>query len=207
LLLDLEIRSRTHGQKSLDDLMNALYHKFYEAPAATVYGPGRGYEETDLLEAASALTGSDFSPFFENYVRRTRPLPYAQTLALAGLELKTSAGGSAYPSLGVSFQQEDRGVRITSVRPGSAAERAGLSCDDLIINVDELPVAATPLSERLKMYPPGAEVPFTIERHLKTERINVTLDSPEKDQYSIEEMPRVSPEQMTIRNGWLGSEK
>ena len=40
MLLDLEIQSRTQGAKSLLDALSLLYHKFYEAPQATYYGPG-----------------------------------------------------------------------------------------------------------------------------------------------------------------------
>jgi len=203
MLLDLEIRSRTHGQKSLDDVMRLLYHNFYQAPAATNYGPGRGYEEKDILDAVNTVTGSNFAEFFEKYVHGTAPLPYTQTLALAGMELKVSAVPGAGPSIGVSTQAEDIGLRITSVRPGSAADRAGLSADDLLINVDELSLAITSLRDRLKMYPPGAEVPFTIERHAQRERITVKLDPPPRDQYSIEELSGSTPEQKAVRDGWL----
>jgi predicted metalloprotease with PDZ domain len=204
-LLDLEIRSRTHGQKSLDDVMRFLYHNFYEAPAATYYAPGRGYEEKDLLEAANAVSGSDFAPFFDKYVGGTQPLAYAETLALAGMELKIATRPDAAPWVGVTTQQEDRGLRITDIRPGSAAERAGLSRDDLIISVDELSVATEPLKDRLKMYPPDTEVPFTVERHMKIERINVTLSAPAADQYSVQELAGATSEQKNIREGWLES--
>ena len=207
MLLDLEIRSRTHGQKSLDDVMRLLYHNFYQAAAVTNYGPGRGYEEKDLLDAVNAVTGGDFTEFFEKYVHGTEPLPEAQTLALAGLELKVSAAPGANPSIGVSTQAEDLGLRITSVRPGSAADLAGLSADDLLINVDELSLAMTSLGDRLKIYPPGAEVPFTIERHTQRERINVKLDPPPRDQYSIEEMSGSTPDQLMVRKSWLENTK
>ncbi|MGD0695872.1 MAG: PDZ domain-containing protein [Terriglobia bacterium] len=207
MLLDLEIRSRTHGQKSLDDVMRSLYHSFYEAPAATDYGPGRGYQESDLLEALNAISGSDFASFFERYVRGTEPLPYAQTLASAGLELKVSAAPDATPTIGISTQLEDRGLRVTSVWPGSAADRAGLSRDDLLLSVDELSLATEPLKDRLKMYPPGAEVPFAVERHLKQERITITLDPPFKDQYSIEEIATATGEGKRLRDDWLATQK
>jgi predicted metalloprotease with PDZ domain len=203
MLLDLEIRSRTHGQKSLDDVMRFLYHNFYQAPAATNYGPGRGYEEKDLLDAANTVTGGDFTEFFEKFVHGIAPLPYTETLALAGLELKVSTAPGAGPSIGVSTQAEDIGLRITSVRPGSAADRGGLSADDLLVSVDELSLALTSLRDRLKIYPPGAEVPFTIERHALRERITVKLDPPPRDHYSIEEMSAATGEQKTIRDGWL----
>jgi predicted metalloprotease with PDZ domain len=203
MMLDLEIRSRTHGQKSLDDLMRSLYQKFYEAPATTKYGPGQGYEEKDLIEAANALTGSDFTEFFKKYVAGTEALPFAQMLALAGLEPQTSLSADAGPWIGISAEQEDRGLRITSVRPGSGADLGGLSTGDLILSVDELSLATSALKDRLKIYPPGAEVPFTVERHNRQLRITVKLAAPVKDQYSIEELPGASAGQKAIGDLWL----
>jgi predicted metalloprotease with PDZ domain len=204
MLLDLEIRSRTGGQKSLDDVMRYLYAKFYEAPAASYYGPGRGYDEKDIVESLNTVSGSDFGPFFEDYVRGTAPLPYDKTLALAGLSLRAEAADGAPPSLGVLISAEDRGVRIQSVLPGGAADRAGLSRDDLLIAVDDLSLATASLSDRLQIYPPGSSVPFTVERHGIRERISVTLDPPRKEVYSIVESPSATPDQVKIREGWLG---
>ena len=208
MLLDLEIRSRTGGQRSLDDVLRQMYHEFYETPATGYYGPGRGYEEKDILEAVNAVAGGvggrGFGPFFERYVRGTEPLPYAETLARAGLKLRIAAEPGAPPSLGATVQPFDRGVRITSVVPGGAADRAGLSRDDLLIAVDELSLATEELKNRLRIYPPGAEVPFTVERHGRRTRITVKLDPPVADQYSMEELPGATPEQLSVRNGWLG---
>ena len=204
MLLDLEIRSRTRGQKSLDDVLRLMYHEFYDAPATSYYGPGRGYEEKDILEAVNAVAASDFGPFFERYVRGTEPLPYAQALALAGLKLRVATEAGAPPSLGITIQPTDRGVRITSVRPGGAADRAGLARDDLLVAVDELSLATEELRNRLKIYPPGADVPFTVERHGRRTRITVKLDPPVADQYSIEESPGATADQVNVRNGWLG---
>ena len=204
MLLDLEIRSRTRGQKSLDDVLRLMYHEFYDAPAASYYGPGRGYEEKDILDAVNRVAASDFGAFFERYVRGTEPLPYAQTLALAGLKLRVATEAGAPPSLGITIQPTDRGVRITSVRPGGAADRAGLARDDLLVAVDELSLATEELRNRLKIYPPGADVPFTVERHGRRTRIAVKLDPPAADQYSIEELPGATADQVNVRNGWLG---
>jgi len=207
MLLDVEIRARTGGQKSLDDVLVAMYQKFYGAPAASYYGPGRGYEEKDILEAVNAVAGSDFTPFFDRYVRSTEPLPYAQTLGLAGLELRISTSAGAAPSLGVLTQRVDRGLKIAAVRPGGAADRGGLSRDDILLAVDDLSLAAAELKERLSIYPPGAEVPFTVERHGQEERISVTLDPPIADQYSIEVRPEANAQQVSIRNRWVGNER
>jgi predicted metalloprotease with PDZ domain len=206
MLLDLEIRARTGGQKSLDDVLLAMYRKFY-APAADYYGPGQGYKSEDILQAVNAVAGSDFTTFFERYVRGTEPLPYAPTLASAGLQLRVSTSADSAPSLGVLTQRLDRGLQIVAVWPGRAADRGGLSRDDILLAVDELSLATAELKDRLKIYPPGAEVPFSVERHGRQERISVILDPPIPYQYSIEALPAATAQQLHVRNGWLGPEQ
>ena len=205
LLLDVEIRGRTQGRRSLDDVLVAMYRKFYQAPATTYYGPGRGYAEAEILEAVNAVAESDFTPFFDRYVRGTQSLPYAQTLAEVGLELRVGVAADSAPSLGVLTQRVDRGLKIAAVRPHSAAERAGLSRDDILLAVDNLSLATAELKDRLRIYPSGAKVPFSIERHGREEQVYVTLDPPIPDHYSIKPQPNGSPQQISIRDGWLGS--
>jgi len=202
LLLDLEIRSRTRGQKSLDDVLRWMYANFYEAPPASSYGRGRGYEEKDILDAVNAVSGSDFTAFFERSVQGTEPLPYAEALA-AGLQLQVDVAPGSPPSLGVLIEKQDRGVRITSVRPEGAADRASLSRGDLLLAVDELPLEKVSLQDRLRAYPPGSEVPFTVERHGRQQRMTVKLDPPIPTVYTIGEMAAPTPQQISLREGWL----
>jgi predicted metalloprotease with PDZ domain len=204
MLLDLEIRSRTQGHKSLLDVMRSMYHDFYDAPATSYYGPGRGYVESDVVGALNSVTGSDFAPFFERYVGGTEALPYQEILAMAGLKLRVETPSGAAPDLGLAVQPENRGARITSVTPGGAADRAGLSRDDLLVDVDDQSLATEDLTARLRAYPVGARVPFTVERHGRRQTITVTLDPPLRSQYSIVPLPSVAPEQIAIREAWLG---
>jgi predicted metalloprotease with PDZ domain len=204
LLLDLQIRAKTHGQKSLRDVLVDMYRKFYESPAATYYGPGHGYEEADILAAVDAVAGSDFTSFFDRYVRGTAPLPYAETLKLAGLELRTSVAPGTPPDLGVLVQPDNLGVRIFAVRPGGAADRAGLSRDDLLVAVDDQSLATEELGDRLNIYPPGAKVLLTVQRHGQREIVTVTLDPPAPNEYAILELAGASQEQIAVRNAWLG---
>lgn len=204
MLLDLEIRERTDGKKSLDDLMRSMYNRFYNAPAATYYLSGRGYRERDILDALNAVSGTDFSVFFKQYVQGTAELPYERVLAAAGMSLKVSTGPDAAPSLGILGEPVDNGIRIMAVRPGKAADRAGLSRGDILIAVDQLSLATKSLTERLRMYPPGAVVPFTVQRMGKRIDVDVTLDPPVPRNYVIEENPAATPQEAAIRKEWLG---
>ena len=203
MLLDLEIQSRTQGAKSILDVLSSLYRKFYEAPPATYYGPGRGYEEQDILDGLNEVAGSDFTAFFANYVRGTAPLPYASVLAEAGLALQVRVPEGVPPTIGAAVLPDSRGVRVFSVRPGGAADRAGLGRDDLLIAVDNQSLATEELDKRLSAYPPGASVPFTVERHGQREIIYLTLAPPMANLYSIQKLPGATPQQTAIRDRWL----
>jgi predicted metalloprotease with PDZ domain len=205
MLLDLEVRSRTQGQKSLLDAIRWMYRQFYQAPASSYYGPGRGFEEKDVVSALDSVTGANFAPFFHLYVEATEPLPYEATLKLAGLQLRTEAAADAPPDLGAVVQPESRGVRIVSLVPGGAADRAGLSRDDLLTDVDNQSLATEDLGFRLKAYPAGATVPITVERHGRRESIAVTLDPPPRNMCSIVISPSATPEQVALRDAWLSA--
>jgi predicted metalloprotease with PDZ domain len=203
MLLDLEIRSATHGEKSLDDVMRLMYRKFYESPATSYYLHGRGYTERDILEAVNQVSGADFTPFFQQYVAGTVPLPYNKILAKAGLALHIATSPNAPPSLGALVEPVDTGVRIVAVRSGGAADRAGLSRDDVLISVDDQSLATASVGERLSIYPAGAKVLFEVERHEERHFIYVQLDPPQPDEYSITDLPGATEEQVKIRQGWL----
>jgi len=207
MLLDLEIQSRTRGSKSLLDVLSLLYHRFYEAPQATYYGPGRGYEEKDVLEAVNEVAGSDFTAFFNTYVRGTAPLLYNNDLAAAGLALRINVPANSPPSIGITPLPDDRGVRIFAVQQGGAADRAGLGRDDLLIAVDDQSLATEDLDKRLRAYPPGASVPFTVERQGREEILNLTLDPPVASSYTIQELSGATSQQIAIRNNWLGGKR
>jgi predicted metalloprotease with PDZ domain len=203
MLLDLEIQSRTQGAKSLMDVLSSLYRKFYQAPSTTYYLPGRGYEARDILEAVNEVAGSDFTDFFESYVRGTAPLPYARALAAAGLALRIGVPEGSPPSIGITALPDNRGVRVLAVRPGGAADRAGLGRDDLLIAVDDQRLATEDLNKHLRAYLPGASVPFTVERHGRREIIYLTLDPPVPSSYTIQELSGATPQQTAMRDRWL----
>ncbi len=203
MLLDLEIRAHTDGKKTLLDVLRLMYHKFYESPPATYYGPGRGYHEKDIVAAVNRVAGSDFSDFFARYVAGTAPLPYDTVLSQAGMALKTSVAPGTPASLGASVEPVDTGMKIVSIRPRGAADRAGLSRDDILIALDHRSLAIHSLKRMLGIYPPGARVPFTVQRHLVRHMIWVTLSPPAPNVFRLVNLPQATPQEVAIRRQWL----
>lgn len=94
LVLELEIRARTHDARSLDDALRALKKRSWDAPTASYYLQGRGYTELDVEHAASEAAGADLHDWFARYVGGTEDPPFAEALAGVGLKL-TERGDSA----------------------------------------------------------------------------------------------------------------
>ena len=79
LLLDLEIRQRSDGTKSLDDVLRNLYVNFYKA--------NKNYTPEDFQRVAESMAGGSLDEFFAKFVRGREELDYDRSLAAAGLKL------------------------------------------------------------------------------------------------------------------------
>jgi predicted metalloprotease with PDZ domain len=88
LLIDLEMRKRSGGRASLDDVMRALFERF---PLAA----GKGYTTDDLLAIIEELTEAQFDDIFERYVRDAQPLEFEEVFKAVGLELTFRPGDAA----------------------------------------------------------------------------------------------------------------
>jgi predicted metalloprotease with PDZ domain len=95
-LLDLEVRARTAGEKTLDDVMRLLWARFWHGASTSYYLPGHGYDDDDVLQALNDVSHTDFTDFFQRYVQSTEELPYGWTLGKVGLRLVNDAGTSVY---------------------------------------------------------------------------------------------------------------
>jgi predicted metalloprotease with PDZ domain len=91
-LLDLDIRARTGGRKTLDDVMRLMWERFWNGATATYYLQGHGYADDDLMKAVNDVTGSDYADFFNRYVAGVEELPYDEILTKVGLRLTWSEG-------------------------------------------------------------------------------------------------------------------
>jgi predicted metalloprotease with PDZ domain len=129
--LDLEIRRRTEGARSLDDVMRALWRDHG--------APERGYPE-DLQPIFEAAVGLDLDDTFARTIRGTEDPQLGRELAAVGLELRAShdpaqlADGLSAVWLGAQLVAGSG--RVVGVLDDSPAHAAGLSPLDEIIAVD-----------------------------------------------------------------------
>ena|GEM_PF-10184 len=154
LALDLSLRAKTGGKKSLDDVMQALWQRygrdFYQ-------GAGRGVTPAEVEALFDEISGVKMKPFFQRYIRGTEDLPLAKLLAPFGVKYADQRKGGK-PSLDVGLGGAD--TRLAQVHEGGAAHLAGLSAGDALVALDGLRVSANPsnLETLLGRYPVGAAV-------------------------------------------------
>jgi predicted metalloprotease with PDZ domain len=194
VLLDLLIRQRTGNSKSLDDVLRVMNTEFGK--------PGKPYRDSvDIKFAAEKVSGSSFAEFFARYVSQSEPLPYEQTLALAGLKLRKTE--RKYPSLGFFLQRDGAGNAVVhNLEPGSAAAAGGLETNDAIVewNGNEPPKR---LDRWLRDQHPGDVVRLRIRRAGRESEVQFPLTETAELWYEISEDSRASIEARRVREGWL----
>jgi predicted metalloprotease with PDZ domain len=82
LMLDIQIRIATNGEKTIDQLMSYMYSR---------YGGKKGqFSNNDVMGALRFLTGRDFSVLFNQYVYGTQRLPLDQSFTTTNLTKDTA---------------------------------------------------------------------------------------------------------------------
>lgn len=110
VLLDILIRDATDNRRSLDDVLRWMNDHY--AKAGRYYDDSAGVRaavEAVLAGAPGELPSPGVAEFFARYVAGTHPLPFAEFLARAGLELRTDGAGY---SVTERAQPTDRQRRI-----------------------------------------------------------------------------------------------
>jgi predicted metalloprotease with PDZ domain len=204
LLLDLHIRQATKNAKSLDDVMRLLWQR---------HGDESGVTEEGVEKAASEVSGTDLSAFFQRAIRSTQELDYS-ILSYVGLEAnfreRESAGdkGGTPPKnkegrtrgwLGLSA----RGQTIATVTDGSPAMNGGLYVDDEVVALDGYKIDGNGLLSRCEDKKPGETVTVSVFRREKLLQVPVTLGAFPKDAVYLSKVSHPSEAQKESYRAWL----
>ncbi len=202
LLLDLEIRRRTAGAKSLDDVMRYLYAEFAKQ--------SRNFTPEDFQRAAELAAGAKLDDFFRRYVRGREELDYNAALNAAGLQLLTAAGDatqvpSPRPHFGANLRMEGERLLVTNVPVGTPAYNFGLYPGDQIMAVDGYRVNLDTFGARLLERKPGDEVRLAIFRGDELRTLTFKLGARPEDNYRIVPVKNPTPEQTRVYESWLAT--
>jgi len=194
-MLDLRIRHESGNRKSLDDVMRALYRKYYREKK-------RGFTDDEFLQECESAAGVKLTDVFE-YASTTRDVDYAGYFAYAGLDVTTTSEDAPASYLGLNTQTRDGRLVVVGTSAGSPAERAGLVARDLILVVDGAPASPKVLNDTLSARKPGDTTTLKIFRNNTGLDLQVTLARNTKQTFKFQ--PAASPTalQSAILEDWL----
>ncbi len=208
-LLDVEIRSATDGEKSLDDVMRILYERHVGEV---------GYSQGDFRTIVEEVSGVDLSDWFSRYIDGVDEFDYSKAQSWYGLEFQQpksspeggEAGGDKEQSdekkkswVGLTTEDKSGKLVITKVLRDSPAFEAGLNVDDEILAIEQYRVTNGNWSTRLKQYQPGESVEVMIARREHIERLRLVLGEAPADSWKLSVVKEPSDAQKQQLNAWL----
>lgn len=200
LALDLAIRARTRGERSLDDLMRLMWQRYgrnFERDAS-------GVDEEAMAGLIEEATGVALRRELAQWAHGTAELPLARLLDPFGITIEYAAP-AAPSSLGVRTAQKNGELSITTCLTGGAAQRAGLSAGDTIVALDGLRASEASMKTLLARRKPGQRVAITAFRRDELMQFDVELGPPDVGAPSIRIVPRAPAAVRRLRDGWLGA--
>ena len=198
LALDLTIREKTRGRKSLDDIMRALWQRY----GRDFYAPGaaqRGVTEAEVYALFDDVTGLKLGTLLRALTEGTGEIGLVPLFRAFGVKAEVQKpDGTA--ALGIKTAKQDGWVRVSQVLDGGAGQKAGLSAGDLLAAVDGLRVAPCQLEKLLGRYRAGDRVELHVFRRDELQVLPVTLAREPAVQYKVS----VETGKHVGRARWLG---
>ncbi|MCY7285468.1 MAG: PDZ domain-containing protein, partial [Cyanobacteria bacterium CAN_BIN43] len=134
----------------------------------------------------------------------TEELPFDEYLEPFGLKLQPEETTSKPPYLGLTAKSENGREMIKFVEMGSPAAIAGIDPEDELLAIDGLRIKAEQLGDRLKDYPPNAQIILTCFHQDELKNCIVTLTEPSPSTYQLVAIPTSTSRQQENLKGWLG---
>jgi predicted metalloprotease with PDZ domain len=192
-LLDIAIRRGSHGAKSLDDVMRALYRKYYREKQ-------RGFTDAEFRAECESAAGDALAEIFE-YAATSKEMDYPKYFAWVGLGVSSTAGEGKGVWLGANFQARDTGLAVTDVTPGSPAEKAGLRAGDVIAELDGASkLTVKMLADALAAKKAGDRIKLKVG----SKEIEAELAVTPQWTYAIRPMASATADQRALGEAWLG---
>jgi predicted metalloprotease with PDZ domain len=203
LYLDLKIRSETKGQRSLDDVMRAVFGEF---------GDGRGISENEWLAHLSKIGGIDSDEFKDRFLVGVEEVPVEELLKEIGVESKLEPDDTfvddktrSYAHVGFKFRFDDNErALITMVEMQGPAMEAGLSPNDEILALNDIRLDQTNWPDLAMLFKPSESVQVLYARKKRLYGTSLVPVPLPLNQYKLSFSSKGEEIQKMAQGDWLG---
>ena len=198
MLLDIELRSRTGGKHSLDDVEHALWNMCRNDQP--------GFEEGEIRNQLIHFGGAEMGPIYDQWVTKPGELPVEAQLAKVGLQIVEKE--DTKPSLGFSWSATKAagGANVMLVQ----GKGLPVETKDVVTSANSVSFAGLPAYKIdsafkgvLAGLKTGDKVHLTVKHGDSTKEVDITLVDETKKVKNIEELPVVTAAQKSLREGWM----
>ncbi len=205
LLLDLEIRHQTAGERSFDDVLRYL-HQHYPLTQPGIPEDG-GY--LAAIEAAVGDGGGVYRQLFTDYIAGTTELDYARAFAPFGITVEwgysqPQPNDTTAPAwIGMRTTTSHGRTTIASVRRDSPAAQAGVYAHDELVALNGWRVDSESLPQRISEHRPGDTVTVSVFRRDELRHIAVVLAALPHDRVRLHLPTAPTAHEQALLTNWL----
>jgi predicted metalloprotease with PDZ domain len=200
LMLDIEIRQRSHGTRSLDDVMRFFNERFGRRDSS--------FADDDIVPLIEQATGVSVQESYRRYIAGGERLPIEHMLSQVGMKLKIDS--VMRHIWGAETRRATNGFMVTELQKNGAAEEAGFRIGDIITGIvmnDSIDMEASILPDD-----PGTggmpvieqTTKYTVMRDGNTLSLPATAKMQSTPVVHLENDPEAAPSALTLRRSMFG---
>ncbi len=209
MALDIKLHEWSNVEYSLRRLMADLSEK---------YGKDQSFKDEVLFGEIGQLTDPSIEDFLIRYVEGPEPLPYQELFETVGIDYKLPETVSEITLGNINFTvnaETERFVVSNLVGMNAFGHELGYQAEDELLSLNKQEVNFNnylPIFETFKnTATPGDKVTIEVLREVsgKKKKIKLKAKAMEvetKTEFNLQLMENPSPEQLQLRNRWLGIE-
>lgn len=210
MVLDVRLRELSQGKYSLRDLMLDL---------SKTYGKENAFKDDELFDKITELTYPEIRDFFARYVEGSEPLPLEETFRKVGIlyQPKGQQEIISYGSFAPGYDEGTGKIKVADTTDMDAfGRKIGFRNNDLLLAFNGTEITPANIrqliSEDLQNMKPGEKLTFTVGRlnekgEMKEKKLKGRATAIKREQqHLLKPDPMATPEQLQLRNAWLGIE-
>lgn len=219
MALDLEIRRRSNGERSLDDVMRVLWERYGAKDV--------GFPEdriTGIQAVVEEVGGREVAEMLAEYVSGTAEIDWDGHLEAVGLQLvaeeddhpdipdgerKISGSPITPPAphetqFGLRIRESGGKVKVTHVLQGGPAWEAGANVDDVVLSVGDLEASGEVLKTAADAAEAGSTIALQVARRGRVEKLELRVGDGTEQRRHITVIPGADEGTLRRREAWLG---
>ncbi|MCX2741644.1 M61 family metallopeptidase [Pontibacter anaerobius] len=208
MVLDIRLRELSEGKYGLRDLMLDL---------SKTYGKENAFKDEELFDKITEMTYPEIRDFFARYVEGPEPLPLQETFRKVGIIYQPTGTEQviSYGGFAPGFDEETSKIKVADTADmDEFGRKIGFQTGDLLLAFNGTEITPANIrqliGEELQSMKPGDRLTFTVGRlndkgELKEKKLKGKATAVKRQQqHVLKPDPMATPEQLQLRNAWLG---